>query len=918
MGDQESKVSNTIEKTFTVPADAKVEWAMLLTTVYCGHMQNNYQGTAKVDFNGKTLGTETLNVPYIYTYNGGNGHVQVNDHVNRVTSDYMMYYDVTSLVKSGENTAVVKTAPLDSSFDGRIRLITLVVAYDDGSKKTIWYQVNRGHDADSYYSDDEMNENYIGSTAFVPDLPEGSSLSDAELRLVYQASSDGAYTFNGKSLASGTAQGTFTGFNTWDVKNSLKSSGTNTLTYDRTASFYKNVLGILTVEYTASSSDDTNNTSAGNTTDNTSAGNTTDNTSAGNTTDNTSAGNTTDNTSAGNTTDNTSAGNTTDNTSAGNTTDNTSAGNTIGDASSADLGVQAIKVLHNSASKAWENLNNTVNVTLINNGQEDASSFALELYSDSSLLESKQVTGLAKGATGAVEFVWKPEEAKNYTLKAVVVPGSAISDTNATNNELSKTQEVMHNGYAGDKPLETYAHGTVKGNITYNYGDSSYLKLSSGGKCTVNHTLDLPEGATVKLARLYNYWTWSSTGTKGVIPTMTLDFKGSSITPEAEYTDQKGWGSQYDYPSGTWAYNVTELVSGSGTYTTTVTNTNSDQSNSFCVDGIALLVVYEDASGKEIEYWINEGCDAVSTMSSSGGLTPDEATVKVPFEGNSIDLSNVENARLWTTVQAGGHEGIALKFNEMNISGVYDSTPFSDLDIDEARDVTSYFLSQNNEAQIIAPSVTDNSGDYMIPSSAILAVNYKDGTSDDTNVTDNTSTGNTTDNTSTGNTTDNTSTGNTTDNTSTGNTTDNTSAGNTTDNTSAGNTTDNTSAGNNTSVADNVNVTLKVNIIPVISLTVSPDSLDFGTVSPGTPSESLPLTLQNNGGTSIKVTAEVYDQENGPFAKGLLLDQNIWSSYSKVLGADCSETSQAQLDLPLNYSSSGQFQGTLSLWAEAA
>lgn len=45
--------AKTIDKTFTLPSNAKVEWAMLLTTVYCGHMQNNYQGLAKVSFNGK-------------------------------------------------------------------------------------------------------------------------------------------------------------------------------------------------------------------------------------------------------------------------------------------------------------------------------------------------------------------------------------------------------------------------------------------------------------------------------------------------------------------------------------------------------------------------------------------------------------------------------------------------------------------------------------------------------------------------------------------------------------------------------------------------------------------------------------------------------------------------------------------------
>jgi len=1047
-GTQAIHDAKTIDKTFTLPANADVEWAMLLTTVYCGHMQNNYQGTAKVSFNGQTLGTETLNVPFTYITNGGNdgkAYAQVNNHVNRVTSDYMMYYDVTDLVKAGENKATVKTEPTDDKFDGRVKLITLVVAYNDGSGNKIWYQVNRGHDVDTYYSDEDLEENYVGSTSFNAALPAGASLADADLTLVHMASEDGTYTFNGKTLASGTPQGTYCGSNTWDVKDSFKSSGANTLTYDRSGGFYKNAFGILTAEYSTSSSDDTTDDTPGNTTDNTSgnttdntSGNTTDNTS-GNTTDNTS-GNTTDNTS-GNTTDNTSgnttdntAGNTTDNTS-GNTTDNTS--NTTGETSSADLGIQAIKVSHNDATKAWDNLNNTVNVTVINNGPEDAGSFALGLYSEGTIIESKPISGLANGASETFKFTWKPEEVKNYTLKAVVVPGSTISDTNATNNELSKVQPVMHNGYAGDNPLETYAHGIVQGDVIYDYGNSTYSnKITSGGTYSVSHSLDLPDGATVKLARLYNFWTWSATGTTGVTPSMSLQFDGNSLTPEAEYSDQKGWGSQYDYPTGTWAYNVTGLVSENGTYTTTVTNTNSDSSNYFCVDGIALLVVYEDPSGKEIEYWINEGCDMVSTMSTSGGLTPEEATVEIPFEEGSINLSNVEGARLWTTVQSGGHSGISLEFNEMNASGVYDSTPYSDLDIDEARSVGTYLLSGNNRARIVPPLVTDNSGDYLAPSGAVLVVSYKGEVSaapalslsasplnltagKETNVTYTvTSSGTPVEGAlvnlsgcATGSgTTDAsgiavlavnascegtitataskegytgadliqqavsetgtpvtpalflsastldlpagietevtyivTSSGTPVEGAlvnlsgcATGSgTTDasgkavlavNASCEGTitataskegytgADLTQQAKTASSSPSGSNSSAEVSLNVT----IIPAICLTVSPDSVDFGTVTPGTPSQSVSLTLKNSGGTGIKVTADVNDQENGPFVTGLLLDQNIWSSYSKTIAADSSETSEVQLDLPLNYSSSGQFQGSLIFWAEAA
>jgi hypothetical protein len=117
----------TIDKTFTLPDNIDVEWAMLLTTVYCGHMQNNYTGTADITFNNVVLGNEVMNVPFVFKDDGGVGYVTVNDHMNRVTSDYMMWYDVTNLVKAGDNTASVHTEPTDASFDGRIKLITLKI-----------------------------------------------------------------------------------------------------------------------------------------------------------------------------------------------------------------------------------------------------------------------------------------------------------------------------------------------------------------------------------------------------------------------------------------------------------------------------------------------------------------------------------------------------------------------------------------------------------------------------------------------------------------------------------------------------------------------------------------------------------------------------------------------------------------------
>ncbi|MEA3295134.1 MAG: DUF3344 domain-containing protein [Euryarchaeota archaeon] len=86
-------------------------------------------------------------------------------------------------------------------------------------------------------------------------------------------------------------------------------------------------------------------------------------------------------------------------------------------------------------------------------------------------------------------------------------------------------------------------------------------------------------------------------------------------------------------------------------------------------------------------------------------------TTTSQFSG-SVDLSSVDNARLWTVVQSGGDDGNKLIFNAVDWTGVYDATPYSDLDIDEARDVKDDLVASNNIAKIqAAPEATG--GDYL-------------------------------------------------------------------------------------------------------------------------------------------------------------------------------------------------------------
>jgi hypothetical protein len=604
-----------------------------------------------------------------------------------------------------------------------------------------------------------------------------------------------------------------------------------------------------------------------------------------------------------------------------------------------DLQVSGISVKHNTYDGAWANLSNTVNVTAVNNGADGAGSFNVTLYADSVLVDKKPVSGLDAGASTVVGFDWTPMTAKTYILRAVADPENAVAESDETNNESTISQPVLNNGYTGDKPFTTYAHGRMKGDLSYTIGDSKYggklfpkqpMPPGNDPKYTVNFTVTLPVGATVKSARLYSYWTWSGTGSTGKYPIMNLTFDGAEISPEVKYDDRKGWGAVYDYPSGTWAYNVTSLVTGSGSHKAIVRNIDTDTKAFFAMDGIGLLILYEDG-GNEVEYWINEGADMLSTQGdTSGGLTPQEATARSLFSG-SIDPSKVEGARLWTVVQSGGNPGNMLLFNDMTWSGVYDGTPYPDLDIDEARSVKDNLVASDNLAHIRgAPSL--GGGDYLVPSNAFLVVNYSQvpmlslsaspttvfvGIPTDVNFTVTSDSAKisgamvTLSGSATGS----------------GTTDANGSVKINVNATEAGTITAKASKtgyinASTTLIASvkhggaSSSVSLGADIMPAISLVVTPNAIDFGELSPGETSGVHTLTLNNTGGYGVSVTAEVNDTASNLFVNGLLLDSNAWSAYTTSIASAGSKPAGASLKVPSDYAGVGAKEGTLVFWAQ--
>ena len=134
--------------TYDIPSEAKnIKSADLYVNVYSGSAQNTYGANANVSIN-TGAGDKQIAAEQLWTEDGStDGTIYyINDHVNKCYSDYQMYYDITDSVKGLNGSSVsikVDTFKMDEKqFDGRIKLIALVLAYDDGDNDTIAYWVD--------------------------------------------------------------------------------------------------------------------------------------------------------------------------------------------------------------------------------------------------------------------------------------------------------------------------------------------------------------------------------------------------------------------------------------------------------------------------------------------------------------------------------------------------------------------------------------------------------------------------------------------------------------------------------------------------------------------------------------------------------------------------------------------------------
>lgn len=259
----------------TLPCDPDdIVWARLYVDTYIGHMENNYPQNVTTEFNGsgssyETLGSESMNTEYKFylagTGGAGSGPVWITNHSNRVTSDFLIWYDVTDNITSSTVSTNVSVTNLigEAPFESRVKAIVLVVAYNNQSCNVTHYWVAQGHDTDSYKTDGIFSpytggfpHPYKGNTTFNTSVVY--TPGEANLTVLPLASFNGNYTFNSDDDQlpwANPGQGEYFQWQSWNVTTNVTSGNDSYMTYDRNATdsgtysgYFKIPLALLTVE----------------------------------------------------------------------------------------------------------------------------------------------------------------------------------------------------------------------------------------------------------------------------------------------------------------------------------------------------------------------------------------------------------------------------------------------------------------------------------------------------------------------------------------------------------------------------------------------------------------------------------------------------------------------------------------------
>src|SRR5690606_6910552 len=84
----------------------------------------------------------------------------------------------------------------------------------------------------------------------------------------------------------------------------------------------------------------------------------------------------------------------------------------------------------------------SVNVTINNQGNADAGTFTVELLDGTTSLGTQNITNLPTGTNTTLNWTWTPTTTGTHTLKAVADNDNVITESNESNNEITRDFSV--------------------------------------------------------------------------------------------------------------------------------------------------------------------------------------------------------------------------------------------------------------------------------------------------------------------------------------------------------------------------------------------------------------------------------------------------------------------------------------------
>jgi len=124
--------------------------------------------------------------------------------------------------------------------------------------------------------------------------------------------------------------------------------------------------------------------------------------------------------------------------------------------------------------------------------------------------------------------------------------------------------------------------------------------------------------------------------------------------------------------------------------------------------------------------------------------------------------------------------------------------------------------------------------------------------------------------------------------------------------------------GEGTQGSSSQDVNLIADILPAISFTVTPMSIDFGALGPRDVSAPRQIIITNTGAWDIEIACGVTDDADDLYVEGIKLDDEVWEEFSVIVERHEQTACFATLTVPEDYTLIGEQDGTIIFWAAEA